>query len=59
MSEKDSSALSGYIFAVVVGAIAGGLIIAIASKAIPKMMSEMARRMTSHCDDGSLESSRL
>jgi len=38
---------SGYILATVLGAVSGGLIVALATNAIPKMMSQMMRNMMS------------
>ncbi len=55
MIETKSSQTAGYIFAAILVAIGGALLFAIATKAIPKMMSNMM----SHCDDGNIESSRF
>jgi hypothetical protein len=35
----------GYVLAAVLGAIGGGLVVALSTKAIPRMMSEMMPRM--------------
>ena len=37
-----------YMFAVALGAVGGGLMLAIATKAIPKMMPKMMQSMMSH-----------
>ena len=38
----------GYLIAAVLGAIGGGLIVALATSAIPKMMSRMMQNMMGH-----------
>jgi hypothetical protein len=39
---------SGYVLAVLLGAVGGGLIVAFATKAIPKMMAGMMQNMMAH-----------
>lgn len=50
MSDTDSSPRK-YLFTFTLGAIAGGIIVAYATKAMPKIMSGMMRNMMSEMDD--------
>lgn len=59
MDEEHSSDMTGYIVAAALGAIGGALLIAIATKALPKMMSEMMRHMMSRRGDGGLQPSEF
>jgi hypothetical protein len=45
MQNRGNTTIAGYIFAVGFGALAGGALIAVATKAIPKMMSKMMSQM--------------
>jgi hypothetical protein len=44
------SSTGGYALAVILGAIAGGLLVSIATRAIPKMMSGMMQNMMSQME---------
>ena len=43
-----SSHVAGYVLAAAIGAIGGGLVVAVATDAVPKMMSRMMQNMVSH-----------
>lgn len=43
--DKSRSPTRGYIFAVILGAAAGGILVTIVTRAIPKMMSRMMSNM--------------
>ncbi len=58
MSEIDTNRRS-YILAALAGAIGGGLIVAFATKAIPKMMSEIMRNMISNMRDGGCDPAEM
>ena len=47
-----SSHNRGYVLAVILGAIGGGIVVALATKAIPKMMSEMMWNMMAQVGKG-------
>jgi hypothetical protein len=49
---NTSSHNKGYVLAAVLGAIGGGLIVALATRAIPKMMSGMMRNMMAQMREG-------
>lgn len=51
MGKKDSCS-KRYVFAAVLGAIGGGVIVALATKAMPKIMSGMMRNMMGHMRKG-------
>ena len=42
----------GYVLEAVMGAIGGGLVVALATEAIPRMMSQMMRDMMAHMGEG-------
>jgi hypothetical protein len=42
---KTRSTMRGYLLAVILGALGGGLLVAIAAKALPRMMSGMMQNM--------------
>ena len=44
--------MRGYALAAALGAIGGGLVVAFATKAIPKMMSRMMQNMMANMGDG-------
>jgi hypothetical protein len=46
------SHISEYVLAAAIGAIGGGLVVVLATKAIPKMMSQMMRNMMVNMGDG-------
>lgn len=45
MKSNDDPKYTGYIFTAALGALGGGLLVAFATKAIPKMMSRMMSQM--------------
>lgn len=49
---STSSYTRGYVLAAVLGAIGGGLIVTVATRAIPKMMSGMMRNMMAQMGEG-------
>jgi len=51
MSEGDFN-LRKYMLAVSIGAVGGGILAALATRAIPKMMSGMMQNMMSHMGGG-------
>ena len=58
MLNTDSHA-KGYILAAILGAMGGGLVVALATQAVPKMMAAMMRTMMaqvreSGCDPGDM-----
>ena len=58
MSNKRSDA-SGYVIAAVLGAIGGGIIIAFATKAIPRMMSRMMQNMMDQMKKGGCDPAEM
>ena len=49
----------GYVLAILLGAIGGGLVVAVATKAIPKMMSEMMRNMMAQMGEGGCDPAEM
>ena len=45
---NTGSSSRGYVLAAVLGAIGGGLVVALATKAIPKVMSHLMQNMGAH-----------
>ena len=45
----------GYIIAAALGVLGGGVVVALATKAIPKMMSGMMRNMIRHMEESGCE----
>ena len=43
---------SGYVLAAAIGAIGGGLFVALATKAIPNMMSQMMQNVIARMEEG-------
>ena len=58
MDEKGSHS-KGYIFAVFLGAIGGGAVVALATKALPKMMSGMMRNMMARMGEGGCDPAKI
>jgi hypothetical protein len=58
MSEIDTNRRS-YILAALVGAVGGGLVVALATKAIPKMMSKMMQNMMSNMREGGCDPAEM
>jgi hypothetical protein len=58
MGEIDTNRRS-YILAVLVGAIGGGFVVALATKAIPKMMSKMMQNMMSNMREGGCDPAEM
>ena len=58
MSETDTNRRS-YILTALVGAIGGGLVVALASRAIPKMMSKMMQNMMSNMREGGCDPAEM
>lgn len=50
--ERRNSVGRGYVWAALLGAIAGGLAVAIVTRAIPKMMSETMRSIMAQMREG-------
>lgn len=48
-----------YVFAILLGAIGGGLIVALATRAIPKMMSRIMRNMMAQMGEGGCEPAEI
>jgi hypothetical protein len=59
MNERNSSHVAGYIFAGMLGAVGGAFLVAIANKALPKMMAEFMRNMMSGPDNARLAPSEF
>jgi hypothetical protein len=58
MDRKDAQ-FPGYLLAAGLGAVGGGLIVALATKAIPKMMSKMMENMMSQMADGECDPAEI
>jgi hypothetical protein len=58
MPSKRSHA-SGYVFAVLLGAIGGGVAVALATNAVPRMMSQFMRRMMDQMAEGGFDPSEI
>ena len=58
MDNTDSHRKS-YILAALLGAIGGGLVVALATGAIPKMMSEMMQNMMSEMGEGGCDPAEM
>jgi hypothetical protein len=52
---KTYTSMKGYALALVIGAIAGGLLVVVATRAIPKMMSGMMQNMMLKMRNGSFD----
>jgi hypothetical protein len=49
---NTGSYIRGYVLAAVIGAIGGGLVVALATDAIPRMISKMMQNMKAHTGEG-------
>lgn len=58
MDRKDAQ-FPGYLLAVGLGAVGGGLIVAFASRAIPKMMSKMMENMIAQMAGGECDPAEI
>ena len=58
MSEIDTNRRS-YILAALVGALGGGLVVALATKAIPNMMSQVMQNMMSNMREGGCDPAEM
>ena len=58
VNEKNSDS-TGYVLAAILGAIGGGLVVLMLTKAIPKMMSQMMQNMMTRRRDGNIEPSEF
>ena len=52
MNTTDNRAAAGYVLAAGLGALAGALLMAFATRAVPKMMAGMMRSMMAQMRDG-------
>ena len=56
---KEDSCSKRYILAAVLGAIGGGAIVALATKAMPKIMSGMMQNMMAHMRKGGCDPEKM
>ena len=57
--DNKGSCSKGYMFAVVLGAISGGAIVALATKAVPKVMSGIMRNMMTHMGERGCDPAKI
>ena len=57
--DNTGSQTKGYVLAALLGALGGGLAVAVATNAIPRMICQMMQGMMAHMEEGALSPAEM